>query len=176
MSKDTDERTTPIELFQKLDSIFHFQLDAAATDGNALCHKYYTIETDGLKSPWAKSTFCNPPYSHGELKKWVTKAYEESKLGNSSVLILPGDSSTKWAMLARDYASYMYAVEGRFKFNGNTDVAMFATNLGLFGHFDFKQLVELKRILPGFIFENSLNERIHRVFHFEVIFPYKDLE
>ena len=169
--KETDERTTPRELFNKLNSIFSFTLDAAATEANALCSKYYTIETNGLTSPWSKSTFCNPPYSHGEILKWITKAYEESKAGNSSVLILPGDSSTKWAMRVRDLATYMYAVEGRFRFNGMKDVAMFATNLALFGEIGFFQLMELKRILPGFIFDNSLNECIHRALDFEVIFP-----
>ena len=43
---------TPQDFFDKLNEEFSFTLDAAATDNSAKCEKYYTPETDGLKSPW----------------------------------------------------------------------------------------------------------------------------
>lgn len=43
---------TPQGFFDRLNTEFHFALDAAATDKSAKCKKYYTPETDGLKSPW----------------------------------------------------------------------------------------------------------------------------
>lgn len=43
---------TPQDFFDRLDSEFHFTLDAAATAKSAKCTTYYTPETDGLKSPW----------------------------------------------------------------------------------------------------------------------------
>ena len=43
---------TPPDFFDKLNEEFSFALDAAATDKSAKCEKYYTPETDGLKSPW----------------------------------------------------------------------------------------------------------------------------
>lgn len=43
---------TPQDFFDKLNEEFSFTLDAAATDKSAKCEKYYTPETDGLKSPW----------------------------------------------------------------------------------------------------------------------------
>ena len=174
--KETDERTTPIEFFNKLDSVFHFELDAAATHANALCEKYYTIETDGLSSPWAKSTFCNPPYSKGSLKLWIQKAYDEKLIKHDSVLLLPGDISTKWFQLAREYANILYTINGRLKFNGNKDLAKFGTILALFGEYSLQTLMELKKQIPGFAFNNSLEEQIWRALQFEIIFPYKDLE
>lgn len=43
---------TPQDFFNELDAEFHFTLDAAATDKSAKCSKYFTPETDGLKSSW----------------------------------------------------------------------------------------------------------------------------
>lgn len=43
---------TPQEFFNRLNTEFHFTLDAAATDETAKCPVYYTPETDGLKRPW----------------------------------------------------------------------------------------------------------------------------
>ena len=43
---------TPQDFFDKLNEEFSFTLDAAATDKSAKCEKYYTPETDGLKSSW----------------------------------------------------------------------------------------------------------------------------
>lgn len=171
MSKDTDERTTPKEFFDKLNSVFNFELDAAATEENALCPKYYTIETNGLESPWSKSTFCNPPYSRGEIIKWVKKAYNEKiKRDCTSVLLLPGDISTKWFALTRGLADILYTVDGRLKFNGNKDLAKFGTILAIFGKIPIQMLVELNRVIPGFAFDNSLQNRIVHTVHMEILF------
>lgn len=43
---------TPQGFFDRLNAEFNFALDAAASDKSAKCPKYYTPETDGLKSPW----------------------------------------------------------------------------------------------------------------------------
>ena len=55
---------TPQWLFRGLEEHFmcRFTLDAAASEGNALCSRYYTELTDGLRSPWERRTFCNPPF------------------------------------------------------------------------------------------------------------------
>lgn len=51
---------TPKTLFDSLDSIFHFTVDACADKDNALCKKYWT-ECKG--KDWSKHTvFCNPPF------------------------------------------------------------------------------------------------------------------
>ena len=82
---------TPDSLFEKLNKEFHFVLDAAATDQNAKCGRYFTPETDGLSQSWdcGGAVFCNPPYGR-DIGKWVKKAYEESIGGGDDCLTYPG--------------------------------------------------------------------------------------
>ena len=47
--------------------------------------KFDSTCVDGLKIPWGKVTFCNPPYS--QMRKWVPKAYAEWKL-NKTIIIM----------------------------------------------------------------------------------------
>lgn len=56
-SSNTDEWSTPQDLFDKLDATFHFTLDPCATPENAKCAKFYTKEQDGLKQDWGGVLF-----------------------------------------------------------------------------------------------------------------------
>ena len=47
---------TPQKLFDSLNAEFMFTLDAAASDANHKCEKYYTVEDDGLKQNWQGET------------------------------------------------------------------------------------------------------------------------
>lgn len=51
-SSQKDDWETPQELFDQLDRMFHFTLDAASSDENAKCEKHFTAEDDGLKQNW----------------------------------------------------------------------------------------------------------------------------
>ena len=46
------EWETPQDIFDSLDSEFHFTLDPCATDENHKCKKYYTKAHDGLMQDW----------------------------------------------------------------------------------------------------------------------------
>ena len=71
---DVDDRWTPLHLWIPWNARWGFTLDAAASDQNHLCERYYTIEQDGLAQSWAgESVWCNPPYS--ALEPWVQKAW-----------------------------------------------------------------------------------------------------
>ncbi|QDT24342.1 DNA N-6-adenine-methyltransferase [Gimesia chilikensis] len=86
----TPEYETPQWLFDHLDQEFHFTLDAAALPENAKCETFFTPESDGLKQSWAGQTvWCNPPFSKHEIGDWVKKAYNESKNGATTVMLLP---------------------------------------------------------------------------------------
>lgn len=64
-SSASNEWQTPPWLFSRLNTEFSFDLDAAASEVNHLCARYYTAEQDALKQQWgvdAKVAFCNPPY------------------------------------------------------------------------------------------------------------------
>lgn len=109
---------TPQAFFDELDKEFHFVLDAAASDKNAKCERYFTIEDDGLKKPWkieGGSVFCNPPYGR-EIWKWIEKAYREALQGTTIVLLIPARTDTTY------FHNYIYGkaeirfVKGRIHF------------------------------------------------------------
>ncbi len=134
MSK-TDERSTPLELFKMLDDEFHFNIDLAATEQNALCKNYYTKEYSAFQYDWVhpESHFCNPPYS--DIFPWVAKAISSTGL---IVMILPCDTSTKWFTLLWDRKLHkthdnvqLRFPEGRFKFGKYTTSPKFATIIAI---------------------------------------------
>ena len=51
-SSKSDEWTTPQSFFEELDKEFHFDLDAAASESNHKCSRYFTLENDGLTQNW----------------------------------------------------------------------------------------------------------------------------
>lgn len=55
MSKKSDWET-PQDLFDSLNSEFHFTLDAAASDHNHKLPHYYTEKEDGLAQDWGGGT------------------------------------------------------------------------------------------------------------------------
>lgn len=68
-SSKSDEWSTPIEIYEKLDLEFHFDLDPCATAGNHKCSKYYTTDQDGLIQNW------------GGAESFVTHHIQESENG-----------------------------------------------------------------------------------------------
>lgn len=54
-SSKTDDWATPQDFFDNLDAEFHFGLDVCASDENAKCQSYYTVQKDGLSQPWVSS-------------------------------------------------------------------------------------------------------------------------
>jgi phage N-6-adenine-methyltransferase len=131
-SRASDEWETPAKLFDGLNAIYHFTLDAAATDVNALCLRWYTKEQDGLAQSWAGETvLCNPPYGR-QIAKWVKKAWEESrKPGTKVVMLLPARTDTGWF---HDYCmkGRVKFLRGRLRFGGATDNAPFPSMLVIF--------------------------------------------
>lgn len=134
------EHGTPPELFAELDGEFGFTLDAAASDSNALCGEYYTVEEDGRFAPWAGHTvFCNPPYRAKELSAFTAKAIAEVENGVTSVLLLPTKADQSWfhtlwgwflrrieGTLEEGQPDVMFRwIRGRLRYVGNPDSAGF---------------------------------------------------
>lgn len=125
-SSRSDDWATPVEVFQKLDAEFHFNLDPCADDQNHKCERYFTKEMDGLSQNWGGyRVFCNPPYGR-EVSKWVKKAYEEAHKENTIVVMLiPARTDTKW------FHDYVYNraeirfIKGRLTFGDSTEHAPF---------------------------------------------------
>lgn len=127
------EWSTPDELYEQLDSEFHFDLDAAASDSNHKCDRYFTIEDDGLKQEWKGTVWCNPPYGRG-IGSWVQKASE--RYDGVTVMLLPVRTDTAWWNdYIKDRAEVRY-IRGRIKFNGTKENAPFASAIVIFRGID----------------------------------------
>lgn len=125
-SSKSNEWTTPQYLFDELNDEFNFTLDPCATDENAKCSKYFTIEDDGLSKDWSNDVvFMNPPYGR-EIKHWIKKAYEESLKGATVVCLIPARTDTTyWHVFIFDKADDIRFLKGRLKFGNGKNSAPF---------------------------------------------------
>ena len=109
---------TPQAFFDKLDAEFHFTLDPCASAKCAKCAKFYTPEDNGLIQSWAGETvFVNPPYGR-EISEWVLKAWHESRIaGSTVVMLIPARTDTSyWHDFIFPYAAEIRYIRGRLKF------------------------------------------------------------
>lgn len=95
----TCEWGTPQKFFDEQNRIFQFTLDAAASDLNHKCRKYFTMREDGLSQSWAgERVWCNPPYDPS-IYRWLGKAAAETgSFGECelAVLLLPSRTDQQW--------------------------------------------------------------------------------
>lgn len=120
---------TPESLFNQLSKEFNFDTDVAASDLNHLCDNYFTENNSGLLAEWGSVNFINPPYS--EIQPWITKAIEQHKLGKTSVMLLPSDTSVKWFKDAFDSCNEVRFISGRISFiNADTQKPVSGNNKG----------------------------------------------
>jgi len=131
-SSKSNEWNTPVDLYEKLDHVFHFTLDPCCTHDNALCEKHYTKEENGLAQSWREEiVFMNPPYGR-EIGDWIKKAVEESRhyggSGATVVCLVPARTDTKWW---QDWvfpnADEICFIRGRVKFAGTTEHGISST-------------------------------------------------
>jgi len=77
---------------------------------------------DGLKIPWARLNFVNPPYSN--LSSWVYKAISEKCEGKTTILLLPAKTDQEWfhVLLYNNFA--IFWIQKRLKFKNNKHHSM----------------------------------------------------
>jgi site-specific DNA-methyltransferase (adenine-specific) len=116
----SNEWETPKYVYNYLNNIYHFELDAAATKENTLCENYFTLDNNSLEQDWFKykSVFCNPPYGRN-IGKFVEKAYQESLKGCTVVLLIPARVDTRWWHSFCSLGKIMF-LKGRLKFINRT--------------------------------------------------------
>jgi phage N-6-adenine-methyltransferase len=126
--KNKDCWETPQHLFDLLNLEFKFTLDPCCLKETAKCSKFYTPSDNGLIKSWLGETvFVNPPYSRGNIDKWVHKCWMESTYGTTVVALLPVSTSSNW------FHKYIYKqanirfIKGRVKFNGANSTAPFSS-------------------------------------------------
>lgn len=118
MSSNRDDWETPRDLFDRCDAIWHFDLDVASSDENALCEGHFTKEDDGLSKDWSGHTvWCNPPYGR-EIGAWVEKcATESEKPGTVVVALIPNRTDTGWyQQWVMPHAAEIVPLAGRVRF------------------------------------------------------------
>ncbi len=139
-SSKTDDWATPQYFFDKYNSAFHFTLDVAASDTNAKCSNYYTLDDDALTRKWEGICWCNPPYGRF-IGAWVKKAYESSLEGATVVCLIPSRTCTTWW---HDYVMRgdIEFIRGRLKFGGSPHNAPFPSAIVIFKPILIKQPTE----------------------------------
>lgn len=131
-SSNSDDWTTPADLFEALNDEFCFTLDPAATAANRKCEKFYTVEDNGLLQSWAgEVVFLNPPYGR-DIRQWMQKALMESLFGAVVVCLVPARTDTRWW---HDFAAkgQVRFIKGRLKFGTAKYNAPFASAIVVFG-------------------------------------------
>lgn len=104
--KGNDNFETPDYIFEQLNDIFNFELDAACSDKNCKCPM--GISLDSLNSIWMFRTFCNPPFS--KKAEFIKHADEEVQKGHCPicVMILP--------LNCMDTKVWHEVIEGRYHY------------------------------------------------------------
>lgn len=123
-----DDWRTPADIFDPLNTLFGFRLDAAADATNAKCAHFLTEDDDALALAWFSTcvvrdidpvVWVNPPYK--DLRPWVEKAYQECLAGCTVVMLIPNSRDTRWyhdiiVPAKRDGYCRTYSYRGRIRF------------------------------------------------------------
>jgi phage N-6-adenine-methyltransferase len=113
---EQDNRWTPDDLWEELKEQFNFTIDVAASEKNAKCERFYTIDDDGLARSWAgERVWCNPPYS--KIRDWVAKAFHEWQNGTELIVMLIPSTRTEqpfWQEFIEPYRDRGLGITTRF--------------------------------------------------------------
>ena len=104
---------TPRDVVAYMESRYgKYDLDAAASEDNKVCEKFYSKETNCLKRWWGskKHVWLNPPYSNPD--PFVLKAIEQMEHDNQIDILLPADNSTAWFSDAQKHAAEIIWITG----------------------------------------------------------------
>jgi len=110
---------TPAWLFDELDSVCDFELDASAHPDNALCTEYLTEEDDALaRDSWpGERIWLNPPYGR-QVGLFVSKAWEQSELyGKRVAVLIFARTDTAWWQDFAMRARAIFLIRGRLRFH-----------------------------------------------------------
>ena len=130
----TDNWATPRDLWDKLNEVHRFNVDAAASQRNHLCEKWYGLDhedesrRDGLAATWdGDSVWLNPPYGR-VIKDWTKAALNHSRNGATVVMLLPSRTDTRWFHEDCMQGDIEF-LKGRLKFGNSSTAAPFPSML-----------------------------------------------
>lgn len=135
-SSDNEVWETPQDLFNILDSEFHFDIDVCATAENAKCANFFSPLDNGLSQDWYGVCWMNPPYGK-KIGSWMKKAMEAK---TTVVCLVPARTDTKWWHEYAMKAKEIRFIKGRLKFGHSKNSAPFPSAVIVFGktHNDLK--------------------------------------
>jgi phage N-6-adenine-methyltransferase len=161
-SSSRSDWETPTSLFNILNNIFKFSLDACASQSNTKCKLFIDEKQNCLKTNWesllinsdSKSVFINPPYSSGLLLPIFKKIKEEATKGLTIVVLVAARTETQWHKIAWDYARYFCFFYQRIKFQINRQALgtpTFPSELIIFSNKDWnlRALESIAKIIPN---------------------------
>ena len=153
-----DEWLTPRWVFDPLNDVFDFTLDAAANEKNTWVYdNYFSIDDDGLAKSWEdERVFNNPPFTKGKYGDWVDKAAIE--FFNNSVTtaqVLPFNPETAAFSGVWEAAHYLILPRKRIAFEyprghskyGEKSAAKFYSVIALYTYHDLST-TEIHSLLP----------------------------
>lgn len=123
---DTVVRTPPefVRAVKGLLGIHEFDVDLAASHGNALAPEYFTEAEDSLSRSWHDVAdkyirppwfWLNPPYD--DIRPWVEKCVEESAYPNTKIAVLvPASTGANWWADYVDSQADIRLLNGRVTF------------------------------------------------------------
>lgn len=132
---------TPLDLFNLLNTVFHFNIDLCALEDTNKCNLYYNPYINSLSLNWCSLTYwMNPPYGREQIE-WIRKASEDSYLYSSTIVcLIPARPDTKvWQEVIFSKAKAICFIKGRLKFGGSKDAAPFPSALIVFGNINNEQ-------------------------------------
>ena len=132
-TSNSDEYSTPMDLFNTLNNEFNFTLDPCSTDENAKCNKHYTKTENGLIQDWNNEVvFCNPPYGR-QIGLWVKKCYEHFVSGGVAVMLIPARTDTLYFhKYIYNIATEIRFIKGRLKFGDTNNSAPFPSMIVIY--------------------------------------------
>jgi phage N-6-adenine-methyltransferase len=123
-TSNTDEWGTPAALFDPLNQIYKFDLDACSTPELAKCEDHITPEKDGLKASWkGRRVFINPPYS--KMTLWAAKFIAGWKESEHQLMLVPARTDTRWFQSILHLRPKIFFIKGRLRFTGGQHCAPF---------------------------------------------------
>ncbi len=100
---ESDGVRTPQSYFDELNRKYRFVIDLFASAENQLVAKNYadfSKDYSAFDHAWPRLDvgwcYSNPPYSRGNLDRFITKAVAEAKLGSGVVALIPATPGPSW--------------------------------------------------------------------------------
>lgn len=162
-SSNRQDWETPDELYDNLNSLFHFNLDAAASDNNFKCDHYFTKENSALNNSWGGRVWCNPPYSKDKndpgsvgVREFLIKAlYEWNQNPDCEFIcfLVSAATDASWFQTFVFDAPVLVFLKGRLKFKGAKNSQTKGSALAIWGQVKKEQIHALRHL--GIVFSDT---------------------